>query len=259
MKQYLLYGFFEYIGEKFNGSVPNLIFFGIGIFLGVVLFAIFFLIAYLVSKNSKANSSKKNKNNIVIREEYKTIIKVKTDIFNLKYKELNDKEKLNGVYSLIYSMIEEIASLYYPNSKNPILEVSIERLVDFLDLLVHRIDFISDQIIDNKLKLADKFISFSKKNKIKDLKLSLVLNYIKKKNNNKEIIEKKPNFFRKIKKKLTSIVKKGLKDKTNNMLNYTFNTFFDDIGEDINKLYSGQDLSFKSNDILDSRAGDLNV
>ena len=79
------------ISNKFDGQIPNLIFFAIGILLGIILFLITFLIVSFISK-SKVNNEEElieSKTN----EEYKTIIETKKDQFTSLYKNSSIKEK----------------------------------------------------------------------------------------------------------------------------------------------------------------------
>lgn len=231
------------LSDKFLGEIPNFIFFAIGLVAGILLFLILIFIAYMISKHYKGKS-KKNKE-IIIKDEYKGIINVKYDIFQNKLADKDLKEKSNGLLHLLFEMLTEIATLYYPHSSNPILEVSAERVVEFLDYLVYRVDLITDVLINKKGKAVQFITTKFTKSEIKDIKLSKVI----KMKNNSEISEKpttkRKGVFKRIKNKIKGLKSKALVNLTDDLLDYTFYNFFDDIGEDINKLYSGQSLDIK--------------
>ena len=225
----------EDLSNKFNGQIPNLIYFAIGIGLGIMLFLITFLVFYLISKSKPKNNEKINE--VKINPEYKVIIQTRIDQFNNLYKDKQISEKLTGIYNMTFSMMQEIASLYYPKSDDPIFEVSIERLVDFLSYFMQRIDLIIDDLFVDKLSIVESIGKF----KIKDAKLSKVIDML---NKSKDEEKEKKGLASKIKEKIFSGVKKVGLGVAGNVLNYSFINVIDDLGEDINKLYSNQKLIF---------------
>lgn len=224
----------EDLSNKFNGQIPNLIYFLVGISLGILLFFITFLIVYLISKSKPKHED--NVNEIMIKPEYKTIIETKIDEFEIFYKDCSITEKLTGIYRVAYTMMSEIAQLYYPNSNDPIFEVSIERLVDFLSYFKNRLNLIVDDLFVDKLSLVESIGRF----KIKDAKLAKIIELLNKKKD--EPIKK--SFADKIKDKFLKGFKKVGLGVANNVLDYSFISVIDDLGEDINKLYSNQKLIF---------------
>ena len=89
----IIFSLLEDISNKFNGQIPNLIYFGVGIGLGIILFLIAFLIIYIISK-SKINIEKEIID-IKINEEYKAIIETKKDQFTNLHKNSSIQEKAN--------------------------------------------------------------------------------------------------------------------------------------------------------------------
>ena len=231
-----MFSIYEDLSNKFNGQIPNLIYFAIGIGLGIILFFITFLVVFLISKSKPKHTEKIDE--VTIKPEYKTIIQTKIDGFENVYKDKQISEKLTGIYNMTFSMMQEIAALYYPKSDDPVFEVSIERLVDFLSYFMQRIDLIIDDLFVDKLSIVESLGKF----KIKDAKLSKVMELLNK-NKTEEPIKK--GLASKIKEKIFSGVKKVGLGVASNVLNYSFINVIDDLGEDINKLYSNQKLILK--------------
>ena len=143
-------------------------------------------------------------------------------------------------------MMEEISSLYYPDSEDPMFEISINQLVDFLSYMTFRINFLIDELLNGKLSFIDSFTKHNSKN----IKLSVVLDLADKGKKLMNIKKDKPKKEGIISNLFGKIFNKG----KNLIINYTQNATNDEIvniipllGEDINKLYSKQELVF--NDI----------
>ena len=109
-----------------------MIYFAIGIVLGIVVFFIALLIVYLITKRKYDKEEKREVKEIKVIEEYKAIIESKIDVYNNVYQNADLKAKLFGIGKIILNMMEEIATLYYPESEDPVFEISIDQLVDFL-------------------------------------------------------------------------------------------------------------------------------
>ena len=228
----------EDIANKFNGQIPNLIYFAIGIGLGIILFLITFFVVFIISK-SKIKVDKEILD-VKVDEGYKAIIEAKKDEFTSLHKNLSIQEKASAILKIVISMLEEISTLYYPNSNDPMFEVSIERLVDLIDYVIQRINLILDDMVVDRLR----FIEVISKKKIKDIKLSTIFDLLSKKNEVNQIDTEKKGLFNKIKENLNKGIKKFGLSITGGIVNYTFYSLINDLGEDINKLYSNQPLVF---------------
>lgn len=228
----------EDIANKFNGQIPNLIYFAIGIGLGIILFLITFFVVFIISK-SKIKVDKEILD-LKVDEGYKAIIEAKKDEFTSLHKNLSIQEKASAILKIVISMLEEISTLYYPNSNDPMFEVSIERLVDLIDYVIQRINLILDDMVVDRLR----FIEVISKKKIKDIKLSTIFDLLSKKNEVNQIDTEKKGLFNKIKENLNKGIKKVGLSITGGIVNYTFYSLINDLGEDINKLYSNQPLVF---------------
>lgn len=130
-----------------------LIFIG-GIIIGILLVMLLYLIVSLIHKRARL---KKDKNSII-----NIPISSPLDVVN-KYKELyltNYSNKLftiriNGLKDISLPLIKDIASLYYPTSKDPMLEVSFENLLNLTTRVVDKIEnMVSDIISSSVFKLA---------------------------------------------------------------------------------------------------------
>lgn len=137
-------------------------------------------------------------------------------------------------------MLEEISSLYYPESDDPMFEVSIERFIDLIDYSISRINLIIDDMVVDKLR----FVEIISKKDIKEIKLSTIFELVNRKNEVKKIENEKITLTKIIKEKITKGVKKVGLSITGGIVNNTFYSLIDDLGEDINKLYSNQPLIF---------------
>lgn len=234
--------FLNYLNEKFSGQIPNLIFFGIGLALGILLFLILFLIIFLVSKSKQKIKNKLNNEQIEIKEEYKQIIELSKEEYINRYFDADIKTKVTGIGKIILNMMESIATLYYPDSKDPIFEVSLERLVDFLSYTTSRLNYIIDHLLEEKFQIVDVLTNHS----IKDKKISFIFEMIdkKKKPENEDFKEKKVGLFGKIKQKFVKVGKKVATKIGGHIINSELNSIIDSLGEDMNKLYSNQKLEF---------------
>lgn len=231
--------FYEYLNDKFTGQIPNLIFFAIGIIIGIFLFLIFSFVIYLIYK-LKSKQDKKKIEPLPVNDEYKNIIDANKDIYKSVYLNASLNEKINGIGKIMLNLMESISLLYYPNSKDSMFEISIEQLVDFLKYFSIRLEDFIDNLLDNRLHIVNVVTKYS----IKDKKLSFVIELI---NKNKEIKQEKKNgLFERFKNKITSFGKKIVYKISGNIVDSEFLNMIDSLGEDINKLYSKQTLSFKS-------------
>ncbi len=235
--------FLNYLNDKFSGSIPNLIFFAIGLGIGIILFLLIILIIALLSRPKKKIKQKIIEKNIVIKDEYKGVVQSNKDVFIHVYKSLPIKEKMTGMGKIILDMMNSIAALYFPTSKDPMFEISLERLVDFLSYATARINFIIDNLLEERFHFVNALTNYS----LKDKKISFIFEMIEKNKKPENLEEKKvqkTNLFTKMKGKIFKASKKMASKIGGNIINNEFEEIIDAIGEDINRLYSGQDLTF---------------
>jgi len=228
----------DYLNNKFQGDIPNIIFFAIGIAIGIFLFFIISLIILLIYK---IRSKRKTKivTPLEVSVEYKAVINANKDIYINVYKDASIGEKISGIGKILLNMMESISSLYFPDSNDPIFEISVDQLVDFIGYFTNRINEIIDNLLQNKFKL----VNVITKNTIKDKKISLVMELIDK---SKEEKKEKNTLLSKVKDSVLNVGKKIAFKWTESVINSEFLAIIDTLGEDINKLYSKQDLLVES-------------
>ena len=233
----------DIINDRFDGGLRNLIFFLFGLAIGIVLFLLIFLIIYFIYKIRKNRNKIIKEKQVKINNEYENVIKINKEIYQNSYKDASIKEKLNGIKDLFFDMATQIAYLYYPNSKEPLFEISIDQLASFIDYMILRIDYIVDELLEEKLH----FIDVLTKYQTKDIKISKVLELLEKKpEEDKENLTIKTKFKNKLFSFGKKIVSKVAKKAGSNIIDYEFDILINDIGNDLNKLYSNQELTFES-------------
>lgn len=136
----------------------------VGIFIGFVLcFSIYgiLLLKSITQKEKEIIVSHK-----IEDSEIKTIVEDIKKQFIEESEGLSNKDKFEVLGNKIYEIINKIANKYYPESKYPLYELTIEELIMFLQYISNRIDGIFDKAI---LRLF-KRISISKIFEIIDFK-----------------------------------------------------------------------------------------
>ena len=238
--------FINFLNDKFQGEVPNIIFFLIGIVLGIIFF---FLLSLIIVFIYKISSKRKQKviQPLEINIEYKAVVQANKDVYINVYKDASINEKFAGIGKIMLNMMESISSIYYPNSKDPMFELSIDQLVDFLSYFTDKLNKFIDNLLENRLSLVTKFTKFS----IKDKKISFVFELIDK---SKEEKPEKSGLISKIKGGVNNVVKKLAFKVGGNIIDKEFLDIIDSLGEDINNLYSKQPIK---NGNIESE-GDIN-
>lgn len=190
-----------------------LIIFFIGILIGLLIFAVVFLSLRLSNKkNRKYTILTKTKIN---EDDVKVLIDNALDDFNNK----NDKHD-TPIFSICYDvskkLLIDMAKLYFPKSKYPLLELSIDEFMSMLNSISQRVDYEienyhvvgSDGYLTNKVN--NMAINFVKKKTIGE-----VLTMVSKKEEDDSPLKKKENAFVNIFKRSfnsikTAILNKGL-------------------------------------------------
>lgn len=238
--------FKDYINNNFEGQIPNLIYFSFGIIIGIIFFLLAFLIIYLISKNKRKD---KNITPFEINKNYKNIIAEKLFMFKNTYADEDPVNTLKGFSLIVKDMCEEIASLYYPDSDDPIFEVSLDQLTDVLQYCINRVEYITDKILVGKLG----FTEIITKKPLKDIKLkSIILKF------NKPKVEEKPTLFSKIKKGVFNVGKKALIKSSKKPLNTELEELILELGEDINLLYCKHEVAFTKQYKKNKKGSDIN-
>lgn len=126
-------------------SFGGLINFLLGIMSGFILFTITYVYFLVRGKNLDTSLIHKPKVD-VNEEELKTMILDKQDTFKKRYKKENEKIG-KVVFDLSYELMDEISHYYFPNSKYPMLELSVNEIITLNQYITERIDKILDQPI----------------------------------------------------------------------------------------------------------------
>lgn len=136
-----------------------------GIIIGFVLCSSIYGILLLKSVNKKEKEIKELTNNKVDNEIKTIIYDIKEDYVN-STEGLPFKERFEILGSKIFETVNRIAGAYYPESKYPLYELTIEELI----LLVHYLSNRIDSIFDKTILAPFKKINISQIFKILDAK-----------------------------------------------------------------------------------------
>ncbi len=230
----MVLGIFNWIGKEINQKLPYFYYFLYGCIAGVIIFVIVGVTLLIIGKSKKV-LKKINEKDVAINPEYKDIINEQIKYYDDNCKGMEAKAKIDGLSKIFNNMLTQISTLYYPNSSDPIFEINIDQLVDLTGYIIHRINFTLDRLLEGKLKIVNKFA----KGSIKDVRFSSLIKQ-KQVEEETEIVKKKSKFSDFIASKAKKIgTKIGL-----NLADKEIDLLINDIGEDINKLYSGQVLIF---------------
>lgn len=126
-----------------------LIFIG-GIIIGILLILLVYLIISLIHKRVRIKSNKNNSINIPVSLPEDVVSKYKKLYLN-DYANKIVSKRLNGLKDISLPLIKDIASLYYPSSKDPLLEVSFENLLDLTTRVVDKIENMVNEIINSSV------------------------------------------------------------------------------------------------------------
>ena len=157
----------------FNIDYTLIILFFIGILIGLVLFGIIFLIIKL-STSKKRVYIVKSKNTKITEEEISVFTLRAVEEFN----RINDEHNI-PIFTICkdvsYNLVLEISRAFYPKSDMPVLELSIDEMLDMLNQISERIDYELDnyRLIDKDKGLSKKIntmaVSFVKKKTIGEI------------------------------------------------------------------------------------------
>ena len=229
--------FYNYLNDRFQGQIPNLVYFAIGCAIGLIIFILLFLIIYIISKSKSRIKKLINNKNAIVDSSYKEVISKNVSIYKDIYANKPIKERVSGLGQITLNMLDSISSIYYPNSNDSIFEISTEQLVDFLSFFVYRVNGIIDHLLEERLSV----VNVLTKRSLKDKRISSVFEMIDK--NKIEEGKEKKGLFNKIKKHSLNIGKKIAIKYGGKIINSEFEDIIQILGEDINCLYSKQDIN----------------
>ena len=126
-------------------SFGGFINFILGIFSGFILFTLVYI--YFSVRGKHSDMMLVRKPNVDVKEEeLKKIIVDKQNSFKSIYKK-NQKNIGKTTFDLSYELIEEISRYYFPDSKYPMLELSVNEIIKLNHYITDRIDGILEQPI----------------------------------------------------------------------------------------------------------------
>ncbi len=242
-----------------NFDFKMLISFFIGVGLGVVLAILIYLIFVLSSLKSKKFIIKTENDDLKISE-VKELIEIAKNEF--KNKSLRgERTKTKQLSLILKDLIYAIASRYYPNSKYPLLEISIDELIMLFGYVEKRLNDILDKKglrYFKRFKLSTLFYTKNTTDRITDSKVYEVGMYVK----------KATSVGKKILNAINPIwwVRKGIIDNTLSVvLNKLYLILIEVVGEESYKIYSKKftddDIIFDDSSIdelIDEIASDFN-
>ena len=144
-----------------------------GIVLGFIISVCLYLVIFLASLKKTKDTEIKElsyENEVLLKEK---LSEIKKD-FITDTEGLSMKEKTDMFGNALYNVANTVASNYYPNSKYPLYELSIEELIHLLNYLSNRIDGIFSKPVlkmFRKMTISQIFRIIDTKKKIEENKL----------------------------------------------------------------------------------------
>lgn len=130
-----------------------LVFIG-GIIIGILIVMLIYLIVSFIHKRTRL---KKNNNNVInqpISNPIDVVNKYK-ELYLIEYANKLFTKRINGLKDISLPLIKDIACLYYPSPKEPILEVTFENLLNLTNRVVDKVEnMVNDIIASSVFKIA---------------------------------------------------------------------------------------------------------
>ena len=171
--------FFSKVFESLKDIVSWSTFFTLlaGIVIGFVICSTIYGITLL--KSVKKESGKIKLNTTVVSEEelLKIVNEIKTSFVD-ETEGLSVKYRFEVLGSKLVEVASRIACLYYPNSKYPLYELTVEELIMFLEYLSKRIEGVFDKPIlkhFKKISISQVFKILDTKKKIDESKVTKII------------------------------------------------------------------------------------
>lgn len=156
-------GLFENLKEEVSwGTLFTLL---MGILIGLVIASTVYAIILFSSLEKKEKEIKKDITNIDDNVIYQIVDEIKTQYVD-ETEGLGLNDRLDLLRKRLTQLINSIASVYYPESKYPLYELTIEELIMFMQYLSTRID----ELFEKPILRSFKKISISQIFKVVDAK-----------------------------------------------------------------------------------------
>lgn len=158
------YMFLEWLGNFVN--------FALGMVTGMILFSAIYIYFNVRGKNIDVEAIKRP-NIDVSEEELRLLILNKQKQFK-RNKKLGNQSIAKMTFELSYELIEEIAKYFFPESKYPMLELSVHELITLSHYITNRIDDLLDKpLLKNtkNVRMSKVMAMYDKKKQIEQTKL----------------------------------------------------------------------------------------
>ena len=136
----------------FEFNMATLVSFLLGIFLGVVIAILVYLLLVLTSMNKNKKIFKPKVENVDSTEIVKLIDSAKEEFKDNKLR--GEQSYVGYAVDISKKMIYQIAKKFYPNSRHPLLEISIDEALMLFNYISKRLDEVLDH---NGLRFLKKF------------------------------------------------------------------------------------------------------
>lgn len=156
----------------FDFQFVGFINFFFGMFTGFVLFTIIYTYFMIRGKNINIEEIRRPEINVE-EEELKNMILAKQKKFK-RNRKVSDQGIAKLTFELSFELLEEIAKYFFPNSKYPMLELSVNELINLNHYITDRLDEILDQpILKNtkRMRITKVVEMFDKKKAIEESKV----------------------------------------------------------------------------------------
>ena len=131
-----------YLGIRFDIDFNNgsFIIFISGVIFGLFIFGLLYLYFTLRTLKDKKYYVESELENTIKEEEIKEIISSYQEKYLNQRKNDNKEVTSRFVKEVLYGVIIDIASKYFPDSKRPLLELSIDELIMLMRYITNRVD-----------------------------------------------------------------------------------------------------------------------
>lgn len=156
----------------FDFELSGFINFFFGMFTGVILFTIIYTYFMIRGKNINIEEIRRPEINVE-EEELKNMILAKQKKFK-RNRKVSNQGIAKLTFELSFELLDEIAKYFFPDSKYPMLELSVNELINLNHYITDRLDEILDQpILKNtkKMRITKVVEMFDKKKAIEESKV----------------------------------------------------------------------------------------
>lgn len=138
------------IKDLLSTTIYKMLYFVGGIIIGILLVMLVYLIISLIHKRIRLKKNKSNVINNPSSSPLEVVNKYK-ELYLLNYSNKLFTIRINGLKDLSLSLIKDISSLYYPSSKEAMLEVSFENLLNLTTRVIDKIETMVNDIVSSSV------------------------------------------------------------------------------------------------------------